>query len=673
MSDPIRIGGFYSSFDTESVISRLTEARSIVLRRLDVQEAKAEAQKAALADLQTRFASLLGKTNLLAEATSVSGKTATVAGMGVSASAAPSSTAGSFTVDVLALATGTKVNGVAISAGVTSSALLQDSNLSIPVSAGTFTIKTASGGSATITVDPATQTLDDVVAAINASGVGITATIENDANGRPNLLRLDSTQGTITLGTGADTSNFLTATNLIASSGTTTRQSTLGIARMSTSDTMAEAAWAAGAPAAGDHSFSINGVTIAYNAATDSLARVIERINASGAGVTARYDAATDSVKLQQNKTGSIEMTLADDGTGGDLLAKLGLLGAPQELGTNAAYSLDGGPTQYSATNSISYNGVSVTLNAVTTAGSPATVTVAADTGLSSATVKSFVTEFNLVLKSIRSVTKADQDSSKSGMLSGDSSIRALESSLRSMVTSAGLNLSGTFRTLSEIGISFGAPGAALGSTNELQFDEAKFKAALERDPGSVQSLLSEITLTPTLDPGGTGSIASMSGSYAGNKAGTYAITDDGSGNLTAVFTPRDGSASTTTTATVVAGGTTDTLIPGMTLQLGAALQAGTHTITVSPGSQSVVQQVRSFLEALAGTDGTFVKRQDAYDKRIDDLVKRKDQIQASIDAEMAVLRQKFAAMEQAQMRAQSVLQALQQAATSIAAQNKSN
>jgi flagellar capping protein FliD len=82
---------------------------------------------------------------------------------------------------------------------------------------------------------------------------------------------------------------------------------------------------------------------------------------------------------------------------------------------------------------------------------------------------------------------------------------------------------------------------------------------------------------------------------------------------------------------------------------------------------------VRSFLEALAGTDGTFVKRQDAYDKRIDDLVKRKDQIQASIDAEMAVLRQKFAAMEQAQMRAQSVLQALQQAVTSISAQNKSS
>ncbi|MCK9518532.1 MAG: flagellar filament capping protein FliD, partial [Dehalococcoidia bacterium] len=239
---------------------------------------------------------------------------------------------------------------------------------------------------------------------------------------------------------------------------------------------------------------------------------------------------------------------------------------------------------------------------------------------------------------------------------------------LRSMITSAGANLSGSFRTLSEIGISFGKPGAALGSTNELQFDEAAFKAALERDPGSVQSLVSELVITPTLDPGGTGSITGMTGSYLGTKPGTYEITDDGAGNLTAVFTPLDGSAPVTTTATVTAGGTTDSLIPGMTIQVGA-LQQGTHTITVSPSSESVVQKVRSFLENLAGQNGTFVKRQDSYDKRIDDLVKRKAKIQASIDAEMDILRRKFIAMEQAQMRAQGVLQALQQATASMSAQ----
>ena len=666
MSDPIRIGGFFSSFDTEAIIVRMAEARSIVLRRLDVQEAKAAAQKAALGDLQSKFSALLMRTKLLTEVTSLSGKTATVTGAGVTASASPGSARGSFSVSVSALATGTKVNGTSISAGADSAALLKDSNFAIPVSAGTFTIKTATGGSATITVDPVTQSLDDVISAINSSGIGVTATLENDANGRPNIVRLDSTQGAITLGTGADTSNFLTATNLIASNGTTTRESTHGVARMITGMTMAEAAWAGGPPAAGDHSFSINGVTIEYNAATDSLNRVIERINASAAGVTARYDAATDSVQLQHTKTGSIEIVLADDGEGGDLLAKLGLIGAPQELGTNAAYSIDGGPTQYSATNSVAHNGVNLTLTATTEAGSPAIVNVGADSNSAMQVVKSFIAEFNSVLNAIRSATKADPE--QPGLLSGDTNVRALESTLRSMITSAGANLSGSFRTLSEIGISFGKPGAALGSTNELQFDEAAFKAALERDPGSVQSLVSELVITPTLDPGGTGSITGMTGSYLGTKPGTYEITDDGAGNLTAVFTPLDGSAPVTTTATVTAGGTTDSLIPGMTIQVGA-LQQGTHTITVSPSSESVVQKVRSFLENLAGQNGTFVKRQDSYDKRIDDLVKRKAKIQASIDAEMDILRRKFIAMEQAQMRAQGVLQALQQATASMSAQ----
>lgn len=666
MSDPIRIGGFFSSFDTEAVIARLTEARSLVLRRLDVQEAKAAAQKAAIADLQARFSSLLGRLKALTQATSLSGKTATVTGSGVSAAASPTSAIGSFSVAVTQLATGTRVTGIAISAGVDASVPLQEANFAIPVSAGTFTIKTANGGSATITVDPETQTLNDVLAAINDASIGVTATLENDANGRPNLIRLESSAGAITLGTGADTSNFLTATNLIASSGTTTRESTLGIARANISRSMAEMAWADGPPAAGDHSFTINGVTIEYNIATDSLQRILDRINASSAGVIARYDSATDTVRLEHTKTGSIEITLADDDSGGDLLAKLGLLGAPQQLGQNAAYSIDGGPTQYSATNSITHAGVNVTLTAVTDPDSPATVKVAPDSASAVAAIKAFVTEFNGVLNAIRTATRANADSSQSGLLSGDSSIRALEGSLRTMITSAALNPSGAFRTLSEIGLSFGAPGAALGSTNELQFDEAKFNEALARDPGSVQSLVSELVFSATLEPGGTGSITGISGTYQGAKAGTYEITDDGNGNLTAVFKPLDGSPSTTTTATVEEGGTNDSLIPGLTIEIGA-FQAGTHRITVAPGQQSVLQQMRLFLESLAGAGGTFAQRQGTYDKRIADLVARKEKIQASIDAEMDLLRKKFIAMEQAQMRALSVLQSLQQAMASLA------
>src|SRR6185312_15846123 len=108
-----------------------------------------------------------------------------------------------------------------------------------------------------------------------------------------------------------------------------------------------------GPPASGAHSFTINGVTINYDTSADSLTDVIGRINTSTAGVTASYDSITDKITLTQTKLGSIQMSLADDGTGGDFLAKTGLLAASQTLGTNAQYSINGGPDQYSATNTV--------------------------------------------------------------------------------------------------------------------------------------------------------------------------------------------------------------------------------------------------------------------------------------------------------------------------------
>jgi hypothetical protein len=60
--------------------------------------------------------------------------------------------------------------------------LLNNSNFGTNVTAGTFTLKAATGSAVTITVDPTTQSLNDIVTAINAqTGTsGITATIQND-------------------------------------------------------------------------------------------------------------------------------------------------------------------------------------------------------------------------------------------------------------------------------------------------------------------------------------------------------------------------------------------------------------------------------------------------------------------------------------------------------------
>jgi flagellar hook-associated protein 2 len=668
MSDPIRIGGFFSSFDTEAVIARLTEVRQRPLFALEDKQALMTARKTAVGSLVTQFTTLLSRVNTLLTPTSVSGKSATVSGSGVSAAASPNAALGSFNVAVAKLATGTTATGTHLSAGVDSVSILDNANFGTKVTAGTFTIKSSAGGSATITVDPATQSLDDIIGLINAETgtTGITATLENDAYGRPNILRLTSSMGDVQLGTGADTSNFLSATNLIAAPGTTARESTLPIARLNLNAKMSDAGWLTGAPAAGDHSFTINGVTIAYNAANDTLNDVLTRINASSAGVTATYDPATDKIRLTQGKLGSLAITMADDGAGGDFLAKTGILAASQALGSNAEYSVDGGATQYSASNTVALaNGVTLTLTGLT-GGTPATVSVTQDAGSAVSALKSFVADFNALMTSLNDLTKGDK--SRPGLFSGDSAILSLRSQLRAMISGQGINVTGKFSDLSSLGLSFGAVGSAPGTTNTLQFDEAKFKDALASEPLSVQNALSTFGMTASLVAGGTGSIASIDGTYTGSRPGSYAITDDGAGNLTVVFTPTDGTAAITTTGAIAAGGTNATLIPGVTLTAGAVLAAGTNTVQVSTSSASVVRRIKEFLEGQVGGAGRLAKRQDEFTRVSDDIGKRMQRIQDSIDKEMALMRRKFIAMEQAQARASSIMTALQQANAQLAA-----
>jgi len=656
MTDPVRVGGFFSMFDTEAVISQLLEARRIPLQRLEVQKALADARKAAVEDLVSRFGSLRSKVTTLAGSFSVSGKAATVTGTGLTATAGPSASLGSFTVDIIKVATGTRSTGSVISAGVNAAVPLTEAGLASAVTAGSFTIN-----GVVVAVDPDVDTLNDVIARIGTEVPGVTASLENDANGIPNLVRLTSASP-IALGAGGDTSNFLAAMNLVASPGTTTRESTRGIARLDVTEKMADAGWLTGPPAAGEQSLTINGVAIAYNTTTDSLNDVLNRINASTAGVRARYDPLTDQVSLEQMQTGSVAIQLADNG-GGDFLAKTGLLAAIQEAGQNAEYSVNGGPTQYAATNTVApVAGVSVTLSAPTEPGSPVTVGVAADTTAALDAVRAFVTEFNAVMAAVQSVTKADgsAENSQSGLLSGDTGVRQLAARLRASVIGAADSIDGAFTTLGQVGLSFGPVGSAVGTTNTLQLDEAKFRSAIETNPVSVQALFSTLTFSADLEPGGTSSVAAVTGSYSGSKAGTYAITDDGLGSLEVVFTPIDGSAPSTTTKVVLSGQSYTDIIPGMTVDIGA-LQAGTSYVHVSTESESPIQQLKLFLDQQVGPGRALNQRTASYDALIKDIKERQLEMEDRIDREMDRIRDQFTRMEMAQARAQSVLASLQQ------------
>ena len=63
-------------------------------------------------------------------------------------------------------------------------------------------------------------------------------------------------------------------------------------------------------------SFTINGTSIAVDAATDTLETLIARINGAGAGVTAAYDAAADRLVLTGTGNSQDLIVVANDATG---------------------------------------------------------------------------------------------------------------------------------------------------------------------------------------------------------------------------------------------------------------------------------------------------------------------------------------------------------------------
>ncbi|MGH2632670.1 MAG: flagellar cap protein FliD N-terminal domain-containing protein, partial [Tepidiformaceae bacterium] len=144
-NEPVRIGGFYSSFDTQAVVKALSAAAQAPITSMQHKQDLLQQKSLIIARLQTEIATLLSNANRLLLPDSVSGKTATVTGTGVSASATSSAAAGAFTVAVLQIATGTTASGSALTAALDSASPLNASNFGIAVTTGTFTVKTAQG------------------------------------------------------------------------------------------------------------------------------------------------------------------------------------------------------------------------------------------------------------------------------------------------------------------------------------------------------------------------------------------------------------------------------------------------------------------------------------------------------------------------------------------------
>lgn len=490
--------------------------------------------------------------------------------------------------------------------------------------------------------------LTDVVNDINGAAIGVTASVVNDSDGRPNLLQLTS-GGSINLGSAGDTSNFLTITHMLESATGTTRTSVRNLGQLKVTETL-DSARMLTALSASSGSFTVNGVTIAYDETADSLANVITRINESASGVTATYDVLDDKLVITANTTGSIGIGLAD--VTGNFLAAFDVLSPTQSLGTSAAYQIDGGATQYSTSNSVTNAVTGVTLTFEDTTSTAITVTISANTGNLAARLRGFAEQYNSTLSIMKNLMKSGEDVEEKGVLSGDTTMLNMTRNLRSLVVGKAVGLTGDLSSLGDIGFSFGAVGSAVGETDLLIFDGGKFDEAVRDSAEAVSLLLTGFTASGTLKAGGTGSVDSVTGTPTTVKdSGTYELTTTAGGNLTMTFTPDDGSGLVVVNKTISPGEVTSTLIPGLTITFADPLVSGVDVIDIEAVQEGVGKAMFEYVEILTRSGGTIAGRDTEFRNRIDDINDQIERMEKRLDSKRAFLIRKFARFEVAMQR----------------------
>ncbi|GGJ11386.1 flagellar hook-associated protein 2 [Alicyclobacillus cellulosilyticus] len=421
--------------------------------------------------LQDALVALADSSTFTSFATTVGGEDTSAITASASTGAAP----GTYNITVNLGSPATFTSSAGIGAAPTLSTQLSSPVFSQPVIAGYVTV-TIGTTSKTISVST-TDTIQDVINNIN-SAFGSTVISGAAINGNQLTFTNNSGQAII-FGSAGDTSNFFQVIGLNGvqvSAGSNGASGLLGHVQLTT---YLQSANFAISVTERNGDIKINGVDITYNAQTDTLQAVINRINSSAAGVTASYNPLTDTITLT-SKT-SQPITVSD--VTGNLAAALNISGTSQ-AGTPWSYTINGvsGTSAGPTVNNV-IPGVTFTIQS---AGS-CTLTVSQDTSTLTKKVQDFVNAFNSLYNQLQTYTQ------KGGDLQGDAAMAQLAFKYMNDVLSNGLpgvapqyaNL-----TVQAIGINNGAVGSAPGTTNSLQVDTNKLVQAFQNDPNEVQFLL---------------------------------------------------------------------------------------------------------------------------------------------------------------------------------------
>ncbi len=485
-------GGLITGLDSNSIIRQLMQIESQPITRMEDRILALRSEQQAIRDLRTQLTTFRSRAQDFRFSTTFASFETSSSSESVLTAEATSENpvTGSFSINVTQLATGTVANSSGVlGASINPDAVLNSSGITTDIQSGTFSINGVS-----FTVDPSTQTLNQVLSAINSSAAGVTATYDSVTDKVTIANTTAGNTAVINFGSSSDTSNMLSVLGVRSStqstngSGSTTVSSTRHLGALDSAAALNTLNFAGGAITS--ESFTINGITISVDPTTDSISSVLARINSSDAGVTASYDSTTDGIRIVSKTMGSRTVNFGAGGTN-NFLKATNLDDATQAAGKDAQFTVNGGDVQTRNTNEFSDAIGGVTLRLLSTGTS--TVSVNVDDNAVIEDIKTFLTEFNNSVDRIREMTGNE------GELHGDGSIATIESYLRSTVFATVSGISGSFTGLIDIGISTGEEFDSSVSAH-LELDEEKFREALLDDRENVESLFANAAETGIAD-----------------------------------------------------------------------------------------------------------------------------------------------------------------------------
>jgi flagellar hook-associated protein 2 len=482
----LELAGLASGFDWRSFIDQITSVERAPQFRLRGEQNDLARVNNAYGSLKTNLSVLKNRVDNLADPAFFNSRLTRTSDETVGSATATSSTPnGQFSFDVTQLASSSSYAGSSdVGSGIHTSSDLSGitvagANFSTDVTAGFFTVNGKQ-----ITVGT-TDSISDVFARISTeTGSAVTGSYDSSTD----KFTLTSASE-IVLGSATDSSNFLQVSKLY-NTGTGSVSSTGKLGAINQSDLLTTST-AISDGGAGAGSFKINGVSIAFNATTDSVAALLSRISDSDAGVTASYDAENDRFNLANKNTGDVGIALED--VTGNFLAASGLTGGTLSRGNNALYTINGGPSLVSASNTITdassgISGLSVTALKVGSVD----LNIESDKAKLKAEIKSFIGDYNRVQAQIdrdtASTTSADGKVA-AGILQGQSDAQDISSTLRSTINAVVSGLSASLNQVADIGI------VSNGNDNSISLsDEPALDAALESNLSAIKQLFSDET-----------------------------------------------------------------------------------------------------------------------------------------------------------------------------------